>query len=276
VLDLVNPSTENEVWAANLIEHLIKNQKRVKYDRLIFKKGDLGITLTRPGRWFDCVASRINDKSKRKEIWKLVDEQQYNVEKKIYPAQRVHEQLEIDINVQQDAEKAFFYRYIFQKGLGNVGYVLYDPDAKARKENAFYAVEAAVVNMIMNQFDENDIDIRCDAYGVPTADKSLDLRRYDLAGRMRSLNSPKNYEAYEKFIDEAKKNSPALITRAYVNKAFRDRTIVIDGLFCRYEAGGELICEVPANHISDYHKYVADWLMMNDDARTIFLGQVGG
>jgi hypothetical protein len=271
-----NPTTPNEIFVADRVKWLLANKKRIVFERLMVHN-DMGALITRPGSRFDLVAFRQNPKTSKKEKWVLTDSILFNAEKKFYKPQRMTAQLDIDINVQKDPEKAFFFYEIFQTGVNNVGYRMRDYDKEAEAVVSKESIEFEVGNIIYNKLSEDDINLRCYALGVDIEDKGLARKKKDLFDMVKRLAANKSHTlTYESFINEAKQNSEELKLTAYVSKAFKDKVLEVENMVVRYKDSRTILCALPANRLADYVNYVADWLAEHKIEKEGFLASVQG
>jgi hypothetical protein len=275
-LNWKKPVTSTEKWAAGEIDKLLKNKKRIVFERMYSHK-DLGIVLSNPQTIYDLMTMRNDPESRKKEKWVLSDPSLLNSTKKIYEPKHISSGLDIDINVQDDPEMAFFMYVIFQRTLGTLGYKIQDYDIEAEQSNAIESLKMHAGYIIMSKLSDDGVMLRCHALGIETNDKGMARLRKELLEKVTSLNkNPSSGMTYSKFIQESEEDSDELLLQAYVNDAFKKGIIEIQGLQIKYKDSGSPMCIIPAQRINEVPQVVVDYLLKHETEKEIFMSSIQG
>ena len=279
-LNITDPDEKdlNGTWAKERIDWIRTHKERMYFEFVLSKKDDLGTKLSHPTSTFYAAASRTNPKSGLKEVWKLTDETLYFGEKKLYKAMRMREALEIDITVEDDPMKAFFFHDVFRDHLSEFGYNYRDWNAEASEKNAKDSLRFKVGNLIINTMNKDDVKLRSGALGIDTSKMNEDMMRRKLLETVEARASNRHDKSftYEIFLEQARSNSKDIILKSYINDAIRKKVISYEGMLIRYADTKDIICKVPATRAKEHVDYLTDYFLNDKEAEELFLLTVEG
>jgi len=271
----IEKGSDTESWKNKMMENL-KGVKEVLYEKPS-KHDDVGL-MQSPITRFPLKAFRKDPETGESQEWVLTTKTpKRRANELIYIPNKVSVRKEIRVIPKDNAELAFFFKYIMPNQLSSYGFRLVNEDEDAKKANEGLRTESTVQYLILNDLNYNDIKLRAYAWGIQSVeDKSEEVLKNLLIAKVREGEKKKEGRGYEAFIEEAKENSNTLKLTAYVTEAFQKNILVFEKNKLKVSyMGGSQLCLISATRINNYINETVKFLLANPKAEEVFRVSVG-